>query len=598
MPRKRNSPRFPKHTTPVHPSLSSSSSASRGHHHIPRSLHSASTTTGNLVNDLIQRQRLSSASPTPKVTEPSLSRAGSVQAQTLPPSLNAILQGPDHPFIMDPGLTYHMVRRSTRTVGRAPAGPPPPNSWLQQGNHVSREQDSSAEDEDENEDDFILEKSEGDPPIDPLPGLSVPDKGSLQYQTLKSLALRWDWHLEHEGDNLAALPMKLKERILYFVANFNHGMMTRAGLEVLFSGDSGPEDLAVTENLTHLDLGTSIGSGCSLDDLIKIFVHKTHHVSAFKQEDKNLIIPDAWDAPEAVSIMHHQLPSFSFLTHLSLAHPFKACWISLLRLAPHLATLTHLSLAYWPPPSFREVKNDQHRSVPFLFQQKLIGNGLNEAPKILRRLSRATYCLQWLDLTGCCGWLWALQCTDGPDWAGSWRRVQMVKAGLDQAPRFDIKSGVNYFIDFDKPIKKNQGPSGQRDWFELSDWVWYVRSLRKMEALVNQLRTGPPTPRVRGEGAPRFETQMNNPDFFELMTVRLSARDRGTSTSTAPDYKWWHDPNQGRFGLELKHRSERCRTDGRVAFETSSDERALLAELVEAFHLRGSRIEFVNFTKG
>lgn len=477
-------------------------------------------------------------------------------------------------------------------TGRGPAGPPPPNSWLQEGDNPPRKevQDSLAGEEGW----FVYEGTMRFPPIDPLPGLYIPDERSLRFQTLKSLATHWEWYLEHDRDGLASLPMKYKERLLYFMANYNPGNMTRAGLEVLFLSDTGLQDATVTENLTHLDLGTSVDLDCSLYDLIDIFGKKSHHVSASNQEPDNLIVPDAWDAPEAVSFMHYQSPSFSFLTHLSLAHPVRASWKSLLCLASHLKTLTHLSLAYWPAPSFRPVKPVKGGGTWFGWQSKLSGNGRHEAPNILRRLSRATYCLKWLDLTGCCTWLWALQCADGPDWAGSWRGVQMVKVGQDGPPDLAFKSGVDHYIDYEKPKKNNiEGSYGESDWWNISKWVWYVGSLAKLEGLVNQLRMAPPTARGWLEDGTIYDGQLGSADLPDLSTTTATTAE----TASAPDYKWWrHDPtDEAPIGACLEMRSEGRGSDGRVVFESSPDERLLIATLIEMFHSRGERIESVNF---
>ena len=587
MPRKRNSPRFPQYTTPIHPSLSTSStsSASRGHHHTPRSLHSAPSITGNLVNDLIQRQRLSSAPPTPKATETS----PSIQAQTLPPSLDTILQGSDHNILTDPEMT-HMMRWAgwgTHTAGRGPPGPPPPSSWLQRADHVPQEQDPPAEDKDHHP---LHRRTKKYPPIDPLPGLSLPDERSFQFQTLKSLAIRWDWHMEHDRDNLASLPMKVKEQLLYFIAKYNPGMMTCDGLQALIFGNSELEDVVIAEkNLTHLDLGTSIDSDCSLNHLIDIFVKPLHDISASKQENDKLIVPDAWDAPETVSVYHHQSPSWSFLTHLSLAHPVQARWKTLLRIAPHLATLTHLSLAYWPPPSFRPVRNWHPRCRHSFYssQRKILGNGRHEAPTILRQLSRATYCLKWLDLTGCCGWLWALQCADGPDWAGSWRGVQLVKAGEDLPPRLAIESGVNHYIDRERD---NENSGIKFDWSRICKWVWYVRSIEKLEGLVNQLRMAPPTSAVWRDDAVIYEARTRNPESLDLSTTTTNST---TGTRSAPSYDWYCPPTDEFLLAGVKLGSERYRGDGHVVFESSRDEQSLLAELIETFHARGEPVEFV-----
>lgn len=595
MPKKRTSSQFHKPSTPVHPSLSSSSSASKGHHHIPRSLHSAPATSGNLVNDLIQRQRSSFASPTPNVTQPSLSRDSLVQAQTLPPSLRSILQGPAA-LLPDPRLPHHISRRR---VNRRPAGPPPPRSWVQQGDRLPQNDvmvDHSFADDESS----VHEEENRYYPFNPLPGLSVPDEGSLQFQTLKSLALRWNWHLNHEWNHLAALPMKTKERILYFVAKYNPGMMTRVRLEALFLGDgSWLEDLSVVENPTHLDLGASLGASCSIYDIMNIFIRKPDHVSTFTQEHDSPIIPDAWDAPEAATPMYHHLPSFSCLTHLSLARPFKGCWKSLLRLAPHLATLTHLSLAYWPAPSFHKHSYAENRSVCFFLRTKIVfGNGPEEAPKILRRLSRATYCLQWLDLTGCCGWLWALQCTDGPDWAGSWRGVQMVQAGHDQRPPFDIQSGVNDSLDLNQVMRDIENAQAPRmDFFELSHWVWYARSIRKLEALVNGLRmtsSSTPRPQEGDDMTTIYEEQAGNAGST---TTTATSPYINQYTSTAPHYRWWHTETDDRIGagLQLRNKRSGSGSDGRVVFQSSSDEEKILSEIIEAYHARGKRLEDIRF---
>lgn len=591
MPRKKNPRRFPQYTTPIHPSLSTSStpSASKGHHHIPRSLHSAPSTTGNLVNDLIQRQRLSCASPTPKVPETS----PSIQAQTLPPSLDTILQGSDHIILTDPEMTHYTRWAGffTNTAGRGPAGPPPPSSWLQPADHVPREQDPPTEDEDEDHH-ALLRRTKKYPPFDPLPGLSLPDERSFQFQTLKSLAIRWDWHMEHDRDNLVSLPMKVKEQLLYFVAKYNPGTMTCDGLKALFWGNGGLEDVVIAEkNLTHLDLGTSIDSYCTLNDLIDTFVKPPHAISASKQENDKLIVPDAWDAPEAASIIHHQLASFSYLTHLSLAHPVEARWKTLLRIAPHLATLTHLSLAYWPPPSFRPVKN-WHPRRPHSFyssQWKILGNGRHEAPTILRQLSRATYCLKWLDLTGCCGWLWALQCADGPDWAGSWRGVQLVKAGEDLPPRLAIESGVNQYIERQR---NNDNSVMISDWSRICKWLWYVRSIEELEWLVNQLRTDPPSSVVWRDDAVIFEDRTRNPDSLALSTTTTTNSTAGPRI--APSYDWYFPPTDEFLLASVQLGSERHRGDGHVVFESSPDEQRLLAQLIETFRARGEPVESIN----
>ena len=152
-------------------------------------------------------------------------------------------------------------------------------------------------------------------------------------------------------------------------------------------------------------------------------------------------IPESWDednhlaAPLSVS-------RFPALTHLSLSNPANVSWKGLLSLSPHLATLTHLSLAFWPPPSLTPNSKTAYRESPAgnidygasNYYSSYDGD-LSEAAGVLRRLSKATYCLQWLDLTGCSDWVQALGRSDGPDWAGAWRGLETVKIGQGWIPK-------------------------------------------------------------------------------------------------------------------------------------------------------------------
>ena len=145
MPKRRASLQLPKPTTPVHPSLSSSGPAPRSQN-VPRSFHTAAISTGNPVNDLIQRQRLSYASPKPKVAGQSRNSGlghAQTQRQTLPPSLEAIIQGEDASQRPKPTRMFDLSGFGTV---RGPAGPPPPISWLPKGHlcRVEEVEDSSA----------------------------------------------------------------------------------------------------------------------------------------------------------------------------------------------------------------------------------------------------------------------------------------------------------------------------------------------------------------------------------------------------------------------------------------------------------------------
>lgn len=392
---------------------------------------------------------------------------------------------------------------------RGPAGPPPPRSWLQERNHHLRRKsdgDSGAEGH------ALPENTH------PLPNLDIPNDRSLLFQTLKTLAIYWDWHLEYDREGLATLPMKYKERLLYFMARYNPGRMTRAGFEALFLEERALEDETA---LTHLDLSSSIRLDFSLKDLMDVFAKKPDDNSASNKETSNTI-PDAWDTPEPSSISPNPILWFSTITHLSLAHPVNASWKSLLRLAPHLKTLTHLSLAFWPTPSFfPQNETISNYNTPYFYSQSIDGDW-SQAAAILRRLSRATYCLKWLNLTGCCSWIWALLCTDGVDWRGAWRGMHTVLAGeAEQVLDLQsMKAGIDWFFETPKTIQPGHGGDS---WIGLLEWIRYARRLEKLEKLVNKFK-------VR-QGQARYERQGETLEYLNLPPSN-------TNTDT-----WWHSPS-------------------------------------------------------
>lgn len=605
MPKKRTSLQVPKPTTPVHPSLSSSGPAPKSQN-VPRSLHSAPSSTGNPVNDLIQRQRLSYASPKPKVAiqsqDPGLGHAQTqTQTQTLPPSVEAVIQGEDDSLHPEPRLRF---RISGARTARGPAGPRPPTSWLREGHPPRPEevQDSSARKHGWwafGEPDWTPAGDHGWPRhVDPLPGLYVPDERSLLFQTLKSVAIHWDWHMEYNQDGLASLPMKYKERLLYFMARYNYGNVTRAGLEVLFQDDGALENVTAAESLTHLDLATSVGSRCTLDDLMGVFLRQPGDISASNHEPNNVIIPDTWDGPETISIIHHPMPSLSFLTHLSLSHPGQASWASLLRLAPHLTTLTHLSLAFWPTPSLDPRRTYVNCGYGYFDERDVIDGKYEKAAAIMRQLSRATYCLKWLDLTGCCGWIWALQ---GADWAGSWRGVQMVKAGRDEPLELAMKEGVDwYFANRNISINDLERAAGWGSWQWVLKWLRYVSGLAKLEAQVNKLRTGHPTTRVWPTDIIGNIEALRHMESLHLSTTT-------TSSSSSHHTSWWDDSSEIPAPAALESgdepRSEPSTGGGggggggsggaigRVVFEASPDDRQHMAALIRMVHSRGETFD-------
>jgi len=157
---------------------------------------------------------------------------------------------------------------------------------------------------------------------------------------------------------------------------------------------------------------------------------------------------------------------FQNLTFLSLAHPDSnsANWVSLLGVLSHLSTLTHLSLAHWPMPILTphavnaRMRHPMHKSLSFPYggtdTYSAYENNWAEASGVLRRLSKATYCLKWLDLEGCSDWIPALiwddtdsddaHPTSGPEWNGSWRDLEWLGLGAGWFP--DLSREEDYLL--------------------------------------------------------------------------------------------------------------------------------------------------------
>ena len=127
------------------------------------------------------------------------------------------------------------------------------------------------------------------------------------------------------------------------------------------------------------------------------------------------------------------------LTQLSLAvNPLEevpVSWKALLSLAEKLPQLTHLSLAGWPEPVF--VRNGKfskmvgrHREISYttgLYRELSDSDdGWSESVLVLKKLSKALYRLEYLDLTGCNDWypaLWKKCDHDAVDWVNDWGKI-------------------------------------------------------------------------------------------------------------------------------------------------------------------------------
>ncbi|MCJ1377598.1 hypothetical protein MMC17_000693 [Xylographa soralifera] len=417
MPKKYNRIQYSKPNIPVHPSLSSSSNGSSHH-----GAHTQNPESSTSVNDLIQHLRRSQA---PSTIE--RSHSDSNPHPSVHPSLKSILQVPDTPTPRP--RTQTAVRRRQRGA----AGPPPPRSWLVDSIHAPKSLRSGPAPAGSAHN--VARR------LDRLPGIYLPDEHTLMHQTLKSMATNWVWHIEYDQYYLATLPELLKQALLAYISVYSPQPTTRSALELLFLDATTLEDATGSEAITHLDL-----SGAAvLKDLSKIF-EKQPPTPPSPSAEQPISIPDTWDTPSLTSLST-PTTRFPTLTHLSLAHPPSPSWRSLLSALPHLRSLTHLSLAYWPAPSLTPNAKTATLSSPTGNVQYGASDAYSasdgdwsEAASLLRRLGRGTLCLKWLDLDGCTAWIRALRWTDGAgaggvDWTGAWRGLETVRCDQGWVPR-------------------------------------------------------------------------------------------------------------------------------------------------------------------
>lgn len=475
MPKKRAALRFAKPTTPIHPSLASSSNEPKNKIASPR-MHYLSTPPGDSssVSDQIQRRRQAAATQ---------SSYGQAHGRTGNPSPSSVRTPPE------------LV--GGRSVSR-PAGPPPPRSWLEERLHDT--------------DELLQGKKRPEPPqllcatlpenLELLPGLHLPEKHTLTYQAMKALAKNWDWHMDNDLDYLSKIPTRYRMALLCFLTRYNPHGISHCTLEALFMEDQTPENTSNNEDLTHLDLSVQIGRSLSLLGINRYLAKMPTVSSGLSSKNLKSTIPDVWDAPSPVIPPHTKCSRFPSLTHLSLSHPFRADWKLLLRLVENLPTLTHLSLAYWPVPSMEKslpavgsarLGNVDYGHSSFSFGKD---NDWPGASAILRQLSKKTYCLKWLDLTGCCSWIYALQ-SEGIDWSGAWRKLETVKVGQGWIPRcleeeykgrllptFEATSSRTALW---KPVLL--GHENRNEFRALAYWLNYERKVGKLDEIVNRRKS-------------------------------------------------------------------------------------------------------------
>jgi len=241
-------------------------------------------------------------------------------------------------------------------------------------------------------------------PLASFPGIKVPVELSLLHQTLKALAVDFEWHVEFDHTYLWAIPIHIKSLLLSYIVKYgsNEGISV-SSLHALFSSQQidGLSEATGNEGLTRLDLSGSIGRALSLKGLNGYWLRN-------KTKDVILDTPDTWDS---IPVSPSSRLRFPTLTHLSLAYPGPTVsWTDLLTFSHHLGAVTHLSLAHWPTPRLPTVAT----VAPAAAINIAPDDNCADAAHIIKQLSRHTPSLTYLCLDGCPHWWRALRQTLPP----------------------------------------------------------------------------------------------------------------------------------------------------------------------------------------
>ncbi|QSS61218.1 tafazzin, conserved protein [Histoplasma capsulatum] len=466
MPKKHSKSTTSKPHSTVHPSLTSRASSQT-------KSSDSGTKNWQSVNDLIYHLRRTQVSRHDGVAA-SLPR---LAPRSVHPSIRNLLELPETlPPRARPGTPAVGERRVRRTPG--PVAPP---SWLL-SNDVPNNQDS--------EDRYNV--TNGGTRLRRLPGIPFPVEGSLQHMILKSMAINWDFHLLFDGVFLSELPTSMKQLLLSYVSTYtDHASMEVGmhGLKPLFLDSSDDSIIESHPDITRLDLSSCLGHWMTFKQLVREIKGTDRHESPFQtRKNEDTALP-SWDEEmrTTISLNPTQLSQqrFSNLKFLSLANPNprEARWSSLLNLLSHLSTITHLSLAFWPIPTVTpnsltaSVGHPKFNSLSFAYggtdMYSAFENNWVEAAGVLRRFSKTTYCLKWLDLEGCSDWIPALSwngidlegnfhAAAGPEWTGAWRGLEWLGIGPGWFPDISDVEGSYLIYERDKTLLRDI-ETGRRD---------------------------------------------------------------------------------------------------------------------------------------
>jgi hypothetical protein len=265
--------------------------------------------------------------------------------------------------------------------------------------------------------------------------------------TLQNLVASWQVQRDWNKFYLYNLPSRLRAALIYYMSQYHEAGLSTTDLRLILLGPSEidfadyklekPDPALLNVDIHHLDLTGSVGQSITLKSLAELLfpaVISTQHE-----------IQDSWDAPEPMPTPTALLPN---LTHLSLAMENASShgpsWKQLLSLSSKLSGLTHLNLSGWPVPCTtpnatftKMVSLETGRSVSYggtNMYSHALDDDWSEAISVLKRLSKALYRLEYLDLTGCGDWFPALRkevdaelVVDFVDWAREWGKITTLR---------------------------------------------------------------------------------------------------------------------------------------------------------------------------
>ena len=458
MPKKRSHIPFSKPASSAHPSLQTQN---RRYGSLPSNANRENGEHSGGVNDLIRHLRSTQVSRESQIER----TVEGTNPRTVHPSLKQLMNIPDTPPPRPrPGLR---IQAAGRRHIRPTPGPPAPMSWTysptQRRSVMKKEQEKKASE-------FRTRCDNS------LPGLEHLQQELLYHTALRQIAKDWQWHSYYDQYYIPTLPTRMKQQLLSAIACFSDVALDIKDLELLFLDETDLPEATGSDTVTHLDLQGYLASIKSLGTYFKkpstmqAMATVTPSPLNNTPTETGSSIPDSWDdAPVATIARSPHSLRFPHLTHLSLAAIRSPSWSALLNFIPTIATLTHLSLAHWPVPcltpnSLTAYTASPRGDVPFGGSNlySFFDGDLAEPAGILRRLSKATYCLRWLDLSGCTNWATSvLQRADGADWYGAWRGLEIIK--LHQGWRPKCIDGERWQEPLDWAIGRGTGKWGPSD---------------------------------------------------------------------------------------------------------------------------------------